>query len=178
METTDFIRGYKNAFKKSEILYQERLDAIKQLNSCSYYLSDIPLFEFDLPEHNLVRNKKGKKVVVSKKFEDFFKKHTDKPWDWYELSEIQISLWNMLKNIQINHGIGMDFHGIQISPWKFVEKYPDKPWNWYRISRNPNITMEIIEKYPDKPWNWNGISYNPNITMEFIEKYPDKPWDW
>ena len=67
------LEEYKNAFKKSEILYQERLDTIKQLNSCSYYLSDIPLFEFDLPEHNLVRNKKGKKVVISKKFEDFFK---------------------------------------------------------------------------------------------------------
>ena len=43
---------------------------------------------------------------------------------------IQILLLNLLKNIQINHGIGIEFPS------------------------NPNITMEIIEKYPDKPWDW------------------------
>ena len=66
-------KNIKKAFKKSEILYQERLDTIKQLNSCNYYVSDIPLFENNLPEHNLVRNGKGKKTVLSKKFEEFFK---------------------------------------------------------------------------------------------------------
>ena len=96
------LEEYQNAFKKSEILYQERLDSIKQLNSCSYYLSDIPLFEFDLPEHNLVSNKKGKKVVISKKFEDFFKNNLDKPWNWIRLSQ--------------NPNITMEF----------VEKYPKK----------------------------------------------------
>ena len=99
------LEEYKNAFKKSEMLYQERLDVIKQLNSCRYYLSDIPLFEFNLPEHNLVRNSKGKKVVVSKKFEEFFEKHSDDDqWDWFFLSN--------------NPNITMEI----------VEKYIDKPW--------------------------------------------------
>ena len=127
------LEEYKNAFKKSTIIYQERLDAIKELNSRGYYLSDIILFEFNLPEHNLIRNRKGKKVVVSKQFEEFIEKNVDKPWnwwglsynpnitiefvekyshktwDWIGLSVTQISLWKSLKNIQINHGIGHDF---------------------------------------------------------------------
>ena len=99
------LEEYKKAFKKSEILYQERLDTIKQLNSCNYYVSDIPLFEFNLPEHNLVRNGKGKKTVLSKKFEEFFKKHLNKLWDWYYLSRNP--------NITI----------------EFVEQYINKPWS-------------------------------------------------
>ena len=139
------LEEYKNAFKKSEILYQERLDAIKQLNSCSYYLSNIPLFEFNLPEHKFIKNKKGKKVVISKKFQEFFEKNIDKLWDWRLLSN--------------NPNITMEI----------VEKYPNKPWDWIGLSGNPNITIEFVEKYPDKPWNWGGLSRNPNITMEFLK---------
>ena len=61
---------------------------------------------------------------------EIVEKYPDKPWNWYGFHVIQISLWKLLKNIQINHGIGTEF------------------------SYNPNITMEIVEKYPDKPWDW------------------------
>ena len=149
------LNEYMRAFKKAEELYQDRLDAIKELNSNGYYIAqDILLFEFEIPKHNLIRLENGKKVVVSKKFEEFLEKYIGKPWTWMELSS--------------NPNITMEI----------VEKYPDKPWNWGGLSRNPNITIEFIEKYPDKPWDWYGLSYNPTITMEIVEKYPNKPWNW
>ena len=92
---------------------------------------------------------------------------------------IQISLWKSLKNIQINHGIGI---GFSRNP-NITMEYRSKNIQINHgigmdFLSNPNITMEIVEKYPDKPWDWIGLSYNPNITMEIVEKYPDKPWNW
>jgi hypothetical protein len=85
---------------------------------------------------------------------EFIEKYSDKPWDWYYISQ--------------NSNITMNI----------IEKYPNKPWIWKYISMNPNITINFIEKYIDKPWNWEWISSNPIITTEFVEKYLDKPCDW
>ena len=80
------LNEYMRAFKKAEHLYQDRLDAIKELNSNGYYVAeDILLFEFEIPKHNLIRLTNGKKVVVSKKFEEFLEKNINR-WDWVLLS--------------------------------------------------------------------------------------------
>ena len=42
----------------------------------------------------------------------FIENHSDKPWNWFRLSE----------NPNIT--------------WEIVEANPDKPWNWYWLSRN------------------------------------------
>ena len=113
---------------------------------------------------------------------EFVEKYPDKPWNWYRLSQnpnitmeiieniqinhgigigfhvIQISPWRLLKNIQINHGIGMDFHIIQISLWKSLKNIQINHGIGMNCHRNPNITMDIIEKYPNKPWNWSDFN--------------------
>jgi hypothetical protein len=147
------LEEYHTAFQKNVKIYQEKLEAVQTMNSQGYYLRDIPLFEWSIPTHIMVRYK-NKLFVMTTRFQEFIDTYPDKPWSWYGLSR--------------NPNITLEQ----------VEKYPDKPWNWYGLSWNPNVTMEMVEKYHDKPWNWDGLSRNPNVTLEWVEKYPDKPWDW
>ena len=46
---------------------------------------------------------------------EFVEKYPDKPWNWCGLSYNPNITMELLKNIQINHGIGMDFRNSNIT---------------------------------------------------------------
>ena len=71
------------------------------------------------------------KVFICKEMMEYVETHSDKPWDWNEIS--------------CNPNITMEY----------VETHLDKLWNWREISWNPNLTMEYVEKHSDKPWDWS-----------------------
>ena len=69
-------------------------------------------------------------------------KYSDKPWDWYVISEnSNITMTDILNNA-------------------------DKPWKWSYISRNPNITIDFIEN------NINKINFANLSCNTFIDKEP------
>jgi hypothetical protein len=168
---------YQTAFKKNVEIYREKLEAVHTMNSKGYFLQEMPLFDWVIPNHVLARHKK-KLYVISTRFQEFVEKYHDKPWNWTGLS------WNpnvTLEWVEKYIDKPWDWSGLSRNPnvtLEWVEKYPDKLWNWVGLSRNHNITLEQVEKYPDKPWNWDGLSQNPNVTLEWLEKYIDKPWNW
>jgi hypothetical protein len=168
---------YQTAFKKNVEIYREKLEAVHTMNSQGYFLQEIPLFDGAIPNHVLARHKK-KLYVISTRFQEFFEKYLDKPWDWYWLSQnpnVTLEWFEKYPNKP------WDWYWLSRNPnvtLEWVEKYPDQLWDWFLLSLNSNVTMEMVEKYPDQPWNWYWLSCNPNVTMEIVEKYPDKPWNW
>ena len=128
------LEEYISAFKKSVDLYEDRLETLRSMNNQGYFVDEVPLFEWEIPRHIMVINKKGKKFVNNTKFIDFFERNIDKDWDWDSLSQ----------NPNIT--------------WEIIEKYIEKPWTWCCVSNNPNITFDIVLKYIDQPWGWRWLS--------------------
>ena len=111
----------------------------------------IPIF---VPLGVCKKNVRAQWCVVSREFDTFLEKNSDKPWD----------LWNLSANPNVS------LH--------YVLDHPELPWNWYRLSENPNVPFQYVLDHPDFPWKWYGLSLNPNLPFQYVLDHPEKQWDW
>ncbi len=72
-------------------------------------------------------------------FQEFLA-HSDKPWDWCELSKI--------------------------APFHYVVDHPDLPWDWSELSKN--VPFQYVLDHPDLSWTSNGLSRNPTVPSQFV----------
>ena len=72
------LEEYISAFDKNVEIYEDKLSSVEDINSKGYYIQDLEKFEWNLPDHKLVKNK-NKTFVITTRFKDFFENNLDKP---------------------------------------------------------------------------------------------------
>jgi hypothetical protein len=121
---------------------------------------------------------------------EFVIKHSERPWDWFELSRNRsvCTLENVLLYSQCPWSWREVSKSIQLSIERFTDQHLSLPWHMIPLHSNKTLTRDLIEKYPKgltvqrkyaRLWNWSHLSANARVVdPEYIEAHPEIKWNW
>ncbi len=103
--------------------------------------------------------------------EKFLEKFTDKPLNWFSISEYNNNVVIGRSTLIRGGVITEPSFSISID---FIRKYSHLDWDWKTVSLRRDITVEDLTRFSGKPLDWKKISERTDLTTEFIHSFQEK----